>query len=334
MSFESLPKVELHVHLAGTIEPDLAVELARRHGIEPATLGLAGGRYPAAYRDLAAFLELYGRVGDLVRTAEDLHGVAAAFARGQAAQGVAWTEVITPIWPYLARGMKSAELWDALADGLASGRPGAEVGVLIEAFPGSEPSGQAMAEAVDAASTAGCRVVGVGLMGVGEMAGRRSLADAARAWRAAGLGLQVHAGEVGPPENVAVALDDLGADRIAHGITIVRDPAVRDRVIRDRVVLDMCPSSNVAIAGVPALDVHPLVGLWHAGATITISTDDPPFVGATLTGELDRVGRLLGLVEGDQAALQRRTLDASFAPTAVRADVADRIHAWLMGRGG
>jgi adenosine deaminase len=323
-----LPKLELHLHLGGTIEPGLAVVFARRHGLDPGTLGLTDGRYPSRYRDLDEFLDLYGRVDGLVRTAADVFEVAAAIARTQADQGIAWTEVITPIWPYLARGIDGEDLWDALAAGLAAGRPTSRFGVLLETFPDAVPGTPLVAEAVNEGGRRGLPVVGVGLMGVGAAEHRSRLAANAAEWRAAGLGLQVHAGETGPPGNVVSALDDLGADRIAHGITIVRDAAVLERIVRDRVPLDLCPSSNVAIAGVPSLEAHPIVELWRAGATVTVSTDDPPFVGATLSDEIDRVTGLLGLEPRDLVELQRRTLAVSFAPDDVRALVAAQLDAW------
>ncbi len=334
MDLATLPKLELHLHFAGAIDAAMAARLAARRGIDAAALGLVDGRYPRRYRDLAEFLELYGWIEALVRRTDDVADVAAELARAQAAQGVAWTEVITPIWAYLERGLPADGLWGALAEGFRTAGPGVSFGVLLETFPGAEPSPAQLVDALDRAAAAGVPVVGIGLMGVGTPAGRPALAEAAAGWRAGGLGLQVHAGEVGPPGNVEVALDDLGAARIAHGITVVRDPRIRDRMVRDRVPLDLCPSSNVAIAGVPSLAAHPLRDLWAAGATVTISTDDPPFVDTTLLEELRRVAELLELDERDLAALQLRTLAASFAPPDVRADVAARIEAWAVRLGG
>lgn len=327
MNLATLPKVELHLHFAGTIAPALAGRLAQRHGAAVHDLGIDGGRYPARYRDLAAFLELYGRIDELVRAPDDVFEVASALAGVQAAQAVAWTEVITPIWPYLGRGIPAGELWDALAAGLASGGSEARFGILLEVLPDAVPGPEQLADAVSQGARRGLPVVGVGLMGVGPPEGRTRLAQDARAWRAIGLGLQVHAGETGPAENVDAAIE-LGANRIAHGITIVRVAAILERIVRDRVPLDLCPTSNVAITGIPTLQAHPIRELWRAGAVITISTDDPPFVGTNLEVELASIAALLGLDAREVLDLQRRALEVSFAPADVRLAIDARLDAW------
>lgn len=107
--------------------------------------------------------------------------------------------------------------------------------------------------------------------------------------RRLGLGFEVHAGEMGPPSSIVESLDVLEADRIGHGVAAVRDRKVLERLVRDQVVLDVCPSSNVAVGLFPSLGDHPVAALWRAGANLTISSDDPPFMHSTLTDELRHV---------------------------------------------
>jgi aminodeoxyfutalosine deaminase len=293
----SFPKVELHLHFDGTVSPEAALRLADRHAVDLVAIGLADlaatGRYPSRYRDLGQFLEFHRRVDSLVQTDEDVHDIAAALAAGQVAQGVSWTEVIVPIWAYLGRGIPEAALWDALAAGLRPGGEDSRVGVLLEIHPDDPPSTGRVAKAVLEGAGRGLPVVGVGLMGVGPPAVRARLTQATG----------------------------------AHGITLVREAAVLERVIRDGIPLDLCPTSNVAIAGVASLAAHPIGELSRAGAIVTVSTDDPPFVGTTLVDELARAGALLGLDERGQVELQRRTLDVSFAPREIRASVLARLDA-------
>jgi aminodeoxyfutalosine deaminase len=131
----------------------------------------------------------------------------------------------------------------------------------------------------------------------------------------------VHAGETGTPDNVRAALDDLGADRIGHGIAAVRDPDLVARLVREQVPLEVCPSSNVTLSIVEDLDAHPIRELWEAGVEVTVNSDDPPFFATTLTDELAHARRLLALDRRGLAELQRRAARAAFAPEHRRADL-------------
>ncbi len=144
------------------------------------------------------------------------------------------------------------------------------------------------------------------------------------------LGLAVHAGEDGPPDKVRAALDDLGADRIAHGVAAIRDPDLMARLKRDRVPLDMCLSSNVGIGVFPSLEDHPFPEFWRAGLNVTVNSDDPPFFSTTLTDELRHAGRLADLTAADQAELQRRAARAVFAGADVRDQLLAAIDGWQL----
>ncbi len=113
------------------------------------------------------------------------------------------------------------------------------------------------------------------------------------------MGFEVHAGEMGPPESITEALDVLGADRIGHGVAAIYDPLLLDRLVREQVPLDVCPSSNISIGLFPSWRPTPLRTYWERGANMTISSDDPPFFGTTLTDELRNIVRVGGLTLDD-----------------------------------
>jgi adenosine deaminase len=146
--------------------------------------------------------------------------------------------------------------------------------------------------------------------------------------RRLGLGFTVHAGEMGPPSSVAASLDVLEAERIGHGVAAIRDPDLLARLVRDRVVLDVCPSSNVGIGAYSSLEEHPMGPFWRMGVNMTISSDDPPFFRTTLSDELGHLVRVAGLSRDDLAALQRRTVMASFLPASEQALLVAEIDAW------
>jgi len=330
----ALPKVELHVHLEGTISAATAARLARARGEDPrAVLELDETsdepRYPVPFRDFLHFVDAFLASSAQVRVPADLTTVAAAFAAGQAEQGVRWSETTFTAVTMERRGWDAQAMWSALAEGLAT-EPRAAIGLILDTPRdlGVDAARRCVALARSALD-AGLPVVALGLTGVegsrpvGEFTLLRQAADEL------GIGLVAHAGEMGGPSDVADAIDVLGSDRIGHGIAAAQDPELLARVAAEGVVFEVCPSSNVTLGIVPSLDEHPIRRLRDAGVAITINSDDPPFFSTTLTHELEHAVRLLDLDELRLAALQRRAIDASYAPAALRTEVHAAIDGWL-----
>lgn len=330
-SLATLPKVELHVHLEGTVDAVTAIELARAHGEDPAeALVLEDGAYPTRFRDFDHFVATFLATSGLVRTPDDLATVAAAFARTQAGQQVAWTEATFTALTLVRQGMEPRAMFRALADGFAEA-PEARVGLIVDSI--RNLGVDASRETLSLVETYGdeAPIVGLGLTGIEGSVPEREFQHLRDAADRLEVGLAVHAGETGPPAIIAAALDELGADRIGHGIAAVEDEDLLRRLVADRTPLEVCPSSNVTLSLVADLDAHPIVALWEAGANVTVNSDDPPFFSTTLTAELDHVRRLCGLDAVDLAELQRRAIRASFAPAAVRTEVLARIDTWAAG---
>lgn len=242
----SVPKVELHVHLNGSITEVTASELARRHGAEPSTaLNLVGGRYPGIYPNFGGFLDAYLLANGFVRTPEDLEFVAAAFAREQASQNIVYSEAIFTAMIYIRNGMQPAAIWAALRRGLAAGGSGTRIGLVVDAI---RDLGRAEADAtIQLVEEADAPIVGLCLTGVDSpepIEGFRVMREASTRL---GLGFEVHAGEMGPPASIIEAIDVLGADRIGHGVAAIHEPDLLARLVREQIPIDVCPSSNVAI---------------------------------------------------------------------------------------
>jgi adenosine deaminase len=321
------PKVELHVHLNGSISEATASTLARRHGADPAAaLTLVDGRYPGTYRDFQGFLDAYLAANAFVRTADDLELVAAEFVHGQAAQRVIYSEAIFTPMILVRNGMNPIEMWSALRRGLAAAGPETRVGLVVDAIRdyGAEEA-EATLRLVEAADAP---IVGLGLTGVEGTVPTEDFVPFREAARALGLGFEVHAGEMGPPSSIVDTLDVLDPERIGHGVAAIRDLALMDRLVRDGVVLDICPSSNVAIGAFASLEAHPFTAFWKAGVAFTVSSDDPPFFRTTLTDELRHVSRIAGLDRDDLAELQRRAARHAFTTDATRAELLAAIDTW------
>ena len=332
----TLPKVELHVHLEGTISAATAAGLARARGEDPAeVLVLADGadpdapRYPHPFRDFLHFVDTFLASSAQVREPSDLATVAEAFATAQAAQGVRWSEATFTAVTMEQRGWEPRAMWEALAEGIAR-VPATRVAFILDtprdlgvdlAHRGVELARDALAHGLPVAALG---LTGVeGAVHVGEFAFLRDAADELC------VGLVPHAGEMGGPDVVADSLDLLRPDRIGHGIATATDADLLARVAEEGVVLEVCPSSNVTLGLVPSLDEHPIRMLRDAGVAITVNSDDPPFFATTLTDELAHAVSLLELDALRLAALQRRAIDASFAPAEVRAEVHAALDAWL-----
>lgn len=325
-----LPKVELHIHLNGAISEATASTLAREHGADPEeALILVDGRYPGRYSDFQGFLDAYLAANAFVRTPEDLEFVATEFAREQAAQNVVYTEALFTAMIQVRNGIEPMAMWAALKRGLAAAGPETRIGLIVDAI---RDFGRAEAEAtVRLVEGADAPIVGLCLTGVeGTVPVEEFLAFRADA-RRLGLGFTVHAGEMGPPESIVECLDVLETDRIGHGVAAIYDPALLDRLVRERVLLEVCPSSNVATGLFPSLDAHPVAAFWEAGVNMTISSDDPPFVGTTLTDELRHVVRLAGLSRDDLAELQRRAVRAAFTTAPTKTELLAQIDFWAAG---
>jgi Adenosine deaminase len=325
----TVPKVELHVHLNGSITEATASVLARRHGADPANaLRLIDGRYPGRYPDFAGFLDTYLAANEFVRTPDDLEFVAAEFAREQAAQSIVYSEAIFTAMIYVRNGMEPTAMWAALRRGLAAAGPSTRVALVVDAIRDlGRPEAEATLRLVEAADAP---IVGLCLTGVEGSVPVQEFLPFRAAARRLGLGFEVHAGEMGPPASIIESLDVLDADRIGHGVAAIRDPALLDRLVRDQVVLDVCPSSNVGLGLYRSLEAHPVAAFWQAGVNMTISSDDPPFVHTTLTDELRHVVRLAALCRDDLAELQRRAARHSFASPEVKAGLLGTIEAWVV----
>ena len=217
-------------------------------------------------------------------------------------------------------------MWAALKRGLADAGPGTQITLLVDAI---RDFGRAEADAtLRLVEGADAPIVGLGLTGVEGSVPVEEFLPFRAEGRRMGLGLEVHAGEMGPPESIVESIEVLEADRIGHGVAAIRDPALLDRLVRDQVVLDVCPTSNVGIGLSPSLEAHPVAAFWRAGVTMTISSDDPPFFHTTLTDELRHVVRLAGLSRHDLGELQRRAARASFASDQTKAEILGKIDAW------
>ncbi|MFB7734752.1 adenosine deaminase [Streptomyces sp. NPDC056112] len=307
-----LPKAELHLHVEGTLEPELAFELAARNGVELPYADTDALREAYRFEDLQSFLNLYYGLMAVLRTERDFEDLADAYLARAAAQGVRHAEIFFDPQAHLSRGVGMGTVVDGLWRAL--GRSQEKHGVstrLIMCFLRDESAESAM-ETLEAAKPYLDRIAGIGLDSAEAGHPPARFREVYEAAAALGLRRVAHAGEEGPPEYIAQALDVLGVERVDHGLRCVEDPELVARLVRDRIPLTLCPLSNVRLRAVGTLADHPLPAMLDAGLLCTVNSDDPAYFGGYVGDNFDAVRDTLGLGEDRLRELARNSFLASF----------------------
>jgi aminodeoxyfutalosine deaminase len=311
----ALPKVELHVHLEGSILPELALRLARRRNVElpGAERGEQGLREAYRFTSFRDFLKVYIALSSTLQQAEDFADAVVGVGEALAAQQVRRAEMTFTPMTHVARGVDP----DAMLDGLAEGRrrARAEHGVelawvfdVVRSVPGQ-------AEQTLALALRG-REEGVIAIGVGGPEGPAwsvgPLAEVFARGKAEGLRSVPHAGEQWGAPSLRETLDLLGPDRIGHGVRCLEDMGIVAE-LRDRgIALEVCPSSNVALGVCSSFGEHPLPRLLEAGLAVSLGSDDPPLFGTTLIEEYRRCAAAFGWGRGEVLAIAQAAVEQSF----------------------
>ncbi|MFP3464915.1 adenosine deaminase [Leifsonia sp. SIMBA_070] len=324
----ALPKAELHLHIEGTLEPELAFELAARNGIELpyASVDELAAQYD--FDDLQSFLDLYYATMAVLRTRDDFAELTRRYLRRAHAQGVRHAELFFDPQAHTARGVAFNDVVDGIGDALDEAeRELGMTGALILCFLRDQPVASAE-EALTAGLARRDRIVAVGLDSA-EVGYPPSLFEAvyARA-RASGLHAVAHAGEEGPPAYVYEALDLLGAERIDHGIRSIEDPELVARLAREGIPLTVCPLSNVRLQATPDLRDHPLLRLDDAGVRVTVNSDDPAYFGGYAGQNFAAVRDALGLTEDQARRFARTSIEASFASRERKDALLAEVEGW------
>jgi adenosine deaminase len=309
-----LPTAELHLHIEGTLEPELALRLAARNGTRLRFAGLAELRRAYAFRDLQSFLDLYYELTDVLQRPEDFTELAEAYLTRAAAQGVLHAEVFVDPQAHTARGVPLEAVFEGLGAAFrdAEARHGVSAR-LIACFlrdRGPEEAEALLPRLLPFRDL----VIGVGLDSA-EVGHPPELFERVYAMAAdEGLHRVAHAGEEGPPAYVTSALDRLGVERVDHGIRSLEDPSLVARLREEQVPLTVCPLSNVALRCVDRLADHPLRRMLDAGLAVTVNSDDPAYFGGYLHDNVAAVTRALGLTAEQRRELAENSFRASFLP--------------------
>jgi adenosine deaminase len=313
---DGLPKAELHLHIEGTLEPELMFRLAKRNRVALPYESVAQLRAAYEFADLQSFLDIYYAGASVLLTERDFFDMTWAYLERARADNVVHAEVFFDPQTHTARGVPFGVVIEGIHAALSEGAR--RLG--ITSFPimcflrhlSEEDAFATLEQALPHRD----RIVGVGLDSSerGHPPGKFARVFA----RCRGLGLRAvaHAGEEGPPEYIAEALDVLKAERIDHGVRCLEDPALVERLAAEQIPLTVCPLSNVKLRVFPRLEQHNLRQLMAAGLRVTVNSDDPAYFGGYVNENYRATARALDLTVEELRGLARNGFLASFLPEA------------------
>lgn len=317
----AIPKAELHIHIEGSLEPELIFALAQRNGLSLPYASEAALREAYAFTNLQSFLDIYYAGASVLLHEADFHDMAWAYFLRAKADNVVHAELFFDPQTHTARGVPMATVIRGLASACA--RAKVELGIsaeLILCFLRHLSEEDAFAT-LDAALPYREHFIGVGLDSseVGHPPSKFSRVFAR--CRELGLHIVAHAGEEGPPAYIWEALNDLKTERIDHGVRSLEDPALVAELAKRRTPLTVCPLSNLKLCVVNDLRDHPMKRLLDAGLCATVNSDDPAYFGGYMNANFTQTVQALDLSREHVITLARNSFEASFVSEARRAEL-------------
>ncbi len=321
-----LPKAELHLHIEGSLEPELMFQLAARNRITLPFRSVEEIRAAYAFSNLQDFLDIYYQGAGVLQTQDDFRDLALAYFKRLAADGGVHAEIFFDPQTHTDRGIAFSIVIEGLRAGMAEAKE--TLGVtssLIMCFLRHLDEDAAMATFEQARPWLGTDIIGVGLDSSEVGFPPSKFAKVFAAAREAGLKLVAHAGEEGPPAYVYEALDVLHVDRIDHGNRALEDEALTKRLADQATTLTVCPLSNLKLCVVSDLTQHPMRKMLDLGLKATINSDDPAYFGGYLLDNYLATADALNLTRDDMVTLVRNSFTGSFLSDSEKADYLARL---------
>ena len=309
-----LPKAELHLHIEGSLEPEMAFRLARRNGVALPYPDVETLRAAYNFGDLQSFLDLYYATAAVLRTQQDFFDLTWAYMEKARSQGVVHAEIFFDPQTHTARGVAYDVVLDGITRALAAARDElAMTSGLILCFLRHLDESEAM-KTLEEALPRKRELTAVGLDSSEKGHPPSKFERVFERARAEGLLTVAHAGEEGPPAYVSEALDILKVSRIDHGVRSEEDAALVERLVRERMTLTVCPLSNVKLCVFDRMAQHNLARLLRRGVRVTINSDDPAYFGGYIEENFLEAQRALGLTRDELAELASNSFEGSFLP--------------------
>lgn len=324
---EAMPKAELHVHIEGSLEPEMIFALAQRNGVELKYPDVAALRAAYAFKDLQSFLDIYYAGASVLRTAQDFEDLAWAYFKRAAADNVRHVEVFFDPQTHTERGVRIATVLEGLARAQERARRELDLSTALILCFLRHLSEAAAFETLEEALPLQRYFIGVGLDSSERDHPPQKFARVFARCEKLGLRRVAHAGEEGPAAYIRAALDVLQVERIDHGVRCTEDRALVERLARERIALTVCPLSNVKLCVFPSLARHNLRQLADAGLRVTINSDDPAYFGGYINRNFTESFAALPLEAAHAYRFARASFEASFLDAAARRRHIDQLDA-------
>jgi adenosine deaminase len=320
-----LPKAELHVHIEGTLEPEMMFDIATRNGVELPFASVEAVRDAYEFHSLQSFLDIYYQGAAVLVTEQDFYDLMIAYLERAYADGVRRAEIFFDPQTHTARGVEFSLFMGGFSRAIADAatRWGVSAG-LIMCFLRHLPADEAIAT-WRASEPFRDLLVGIGLDSSEIGNPPEGFADVFQLAREAGLHTVAHAGEEGPAQYITNAIKALEAERIDHGVRSEDDQMVIDRLVRDQIPLTMCPLSNVKLNVFDRIEDHNLKRLLDLGVKVTVNSDDPAYFGGYVLDNYLAVADGLDLTREDIVQLARNSIEAAFISDADRTALLDEL---------
>jgi adenosine deaminase len=322
---QQMPKAELHIHIEGSLEPELIFDLAQRNGVELAYDSVESLRAAYAFTDLQSFLDIYYAGASVLLHEQDFYDMTAAYLARAHADQVRHAELFFDPQTHTARGVPMASvingIWRACQDAPLSA-------TLIMCFLRHLSEDEAIATLEDALPFRN-KLIGVGLDSSERGHPPEKFARVFDRCRQLGLHLVAHAGEEGPPAYIETALDLLNVERIDHGVRCLEDPVLTARLAREQVALTVCPLSNIKLRVFDTMAEHNLLTLLDAGLLATVNSDDPAYFGGYINANFVAVFEALPLGLAHAQRLARNSFTAAFIDPETRRRYLDEVDAYF-----
>lgn len=321
----TMPKAELHIHIEGSLEPELMFALAQRKGVSIAYPDVASLRAAYVFDNLQSFLDIYHAGTLVLRTEQDFYDMTHAYLARAAADNVLHAEIFFDPQTHTAHGVSADVVINGLYRACVDARVEFDMNASLILCFLRHLSEQEAFECLEQALPHLDKLVGAGLasseMGHPPEKFARVFARA----RELGLRLVAHAGEEGPPAYIWSALDVLKVERIDHGVQAVKDPLLMARLARDRIALTVCPLSNLKLRVFPTLAAHNLGRMLDAGIVATVNSDDPSYFGGYINQNFTQTFAALGLTAQHAYQLAHNSFEASFIDDRLKRQYLDRL---------
>ncbi|KQN75524.1 adenosine deaminase [Duganella sp. Leaf61] len=322
---EGMPKAELHIHIEGSLEPELIFALAARNNVALPYASVEDLRAAYAFTDLQSFLDIYYAGASVLLHEQDFYDMTAAYLQRAEADNVRHTEIFFDPQTHTARGVPVKDVIDGIHRACRDSPVSATLILSFLRHLSEEEAFAVLEEALPYRD----KYIGIGLDSSERGNPPEKFARVFARCKELGFRLVAHAGEEGPPAYIETALDVLQVERIDHGVRCLEDPALVERLAREQMALTVCPLSNVKLCVFPAMAQHNLLQLLDAGVKVTINSDDPAYFGGYMNDNFIATFEALPLGLSHAQRLARNGFEAAFLPAAQKQQLLAEVDAYF-----